>query len=55
MEDNTQKIYCTVESCKYNDSTDGRCILNEITVTPTKNCTTKQPDESKCSSYKCEE
>lgn len=50
MEKN-QKISCTVESCKYNDSSDGRCTLNEIIVTPTTNCSTKQPDESKCSSY----
>lgn len=53
MESN-QKICCTVESCKYNNC-DGRCTLTEIIVTPTKNCTTKQSDESKCSSYKCEE
>lgn len=50
MEKN-QKISCTVESCKYNNN-DGRCILEEIVVTPTQDCNTKQPDESKCSSYK---
>lgn len=49
---NNQKISCTVGSCKYNDELDGRCTLSEIIVTPTKNCTTKQTDESKCSSYK---
>lgn len=46
-----QKISCTVESCKYNEKSEGLCTLNEIIVTPTKNCNTKQPDESKCSSY----
>lgn len=45
-----QKISCTVESCKYNNS-DGRCTLKQIMVTPIENCDTKQPDESMCSSY----
>ena len=45
-----QKISCTVESCKYNNE-NGLCTLKEIIVTPTENCTTKQADESKCSSY----
>lgn len=49
MEKN-QKINCTVESCKYNDS-DNNCILKQITVTPIDNCDTKEPDESMCSSY----
>ena len=50
-----QKISCTVESCKYNNQADCRCTLNEITVTPTKDCTTQQSDESKCSSYEYED
>ena len=49
---NKQKIACTVESCKYNDSSNGLCTLNEIIVTPTEGCNTKKADESKCSSYK---
>ena len=49
-----QKISCTVNSCKYNNNLDGRCTLSEIIVTPTKNCRTKQPDESMCSSYEKE-
>ena len=49
--ENKQKICCTVGSCKYNDSSDGRCTLNEIIVTPNQGCDTKEPDESKCSSY----
>ena len=52
--ENTQKISCTVNSCIYNNSADGRCTLNEIIVTPTKHCNTKKSDESKCSSYKYE-
>ena len=48
--DSTQKISCTVESCKYNDS-DGRCTLKEIKVTPNKGCYSKKADESNCSSY----
>ena len=53
MSNNNQKISCTVGSCIYNDKLDGRCTLNEIIVTPTKGCNTKQVDESKCSSYEC--
>ncbi|MCI8640571.1 MAG: DUF1540 domain-containing protein [Clostridia bacterium] len=51
--DKSQKICCTVESCKYNNN-DGLCSLNEITVTPIKDCNTKHADESMCSSYKYE-
>ena len=46
-----QKIYCSVKSCKFNDNSK-HCSLSEITVTPIKNCDTKKPDESMCSSYK---
>lgn len=53
--ENKQKICCTVDSCKYNDSADGRCTLNEIIVTPKQGCNTKQADESKCSSYEYHE
>lgn len=49
-----QKISCTVSTCKYNNRGEGLCTLNEIIVTPTKHWNTKQPDESKCSSYKYE-
>ena len=47
----SQKISCTVGSCKYNNKAQGLCTLNEIIVTPNKGCNTKQADESKCSSY----
>ena len=46
-----QKISCTVESCKYNNVSEGKCNLKEIIVTPTQNCTTQECDESMCSSY----
>ena len=48
-----QKISCTVESCKYNNN-DGGCVLKEIKVIPNKDCNSKRPDESNCSSYKYE-
>lgn len=51
MEKSNQKISCTVGTCKYNNTSVGLCTLNEIIVTPTKNCNTKQSNESKCSSY----
>ena len=50
-----QKIACTVESCKYNNITDGKCTLQEIVVTPIEDCDTQYPDESMCSSYENEE
>ncbi len=52
MEKN-QKINCTVDSCKYNDSQRQQCQLEAIIVEPTKDCCTKQADESMCSSYEC--
>lgn len=50
--DRSQKINCTVGTCKYNNATFHECTLQEIVVTPIQNCHTKQPDESMCSSYK---
>lgn len=49
-----QKINCTVESCKYNNSNGKECTLNKIMVTPMDNCNTKKADESMCSSYEFE-
>lgn len=51
MEKN-QKINCTVTSCRYNKNQEQECALEQIIITPIQNCTTKQPDESMCSSYK---
>lgn len=48
-----QKINCTVGSCEYNNCQNNECTLKQIIVTPTQNCQTQQPDESMCSSYKC--
>ena len=50
--DGKQKINCTVESCKYNNSNGNECTLNRIIVTPMQDCNTKKADESMCSSYK---
>lgn len=47
-----QKINCTVESCKFNNTECKECELESIVVTPIKNCNTKNCDESQCSSYK---
>ena len=48
-----QKINCTVESCKYNDTQRQLCELDAIIVTPKQNVNSAQPDESECSSYEC--
>lgn len=48
-----QKINCTVESCEYNNWQDNECTLKQIIVTPCSDCHTGKPDESMCSSYKC--
>ena len=50
----TQKIYCTVETCKYNNEKNNECNLQTIKVTPTQNWNTKKADESKGSSYEYE-
>ena len=52
MEKN-QKINCTVESCKYNNSKNGVCKLQSIMVAPKLDVETAKPDESECSSYEC--
>lgn len=47
-----QKINCTVDSCKFNDSKNKECVLKQITVTPVKeDIQTELPDDSMCSSY----
>ena len=53
--DNNQKINCTVFSCRHNNQNKQECMLNSIIVTPTQDNTSKDPDESKCSSYKYDE
>lgn len=52
--DKKQKINCTVESCKYNNSQKQLCELNAIIVTPKQNIDSAKPDESECSSYECD-
>lgn len=50
-----QKINCTVESCIYQDENTKRCTLQAIQVMPTQDCKTREPDESMCGSYECDE
>ena len=52
--DQNQKINCTVESCKYNNSRKKLCNLKAINVSPVNGVNTSNPDESMCSSYECE-
>lgn len=52
--DENQKINCTVESCKYNNSRKKACNLKSINVSPVSGVNTAKPDESMCSSYECE-
>lgn len=53
MEDNNQKINCTVESCKYNNCNYNLCELQQIEVKACQNCSTgKAEDESMCGSYR---
>ena len=48
-----QTINCTVTSCKFNNGQRQLCQLENIIVTPVQGCNTTEPDESMCSSYKC--
>ena len=49
--DKNQKINCTVNSCRYNNSEEKICTLSQITVEPIDECETCSPDESMCGSY----
>lgn len=46
-----QKIYCSVETCKYNEKNQNICKLQAINVEPIQNKDTKTADESMCASY----
>ncbi|MBO5398012.1 MAG: DUF1540 domain-containing protein [Clostridia bacterium] len=48
----TQRINCTVCSCKYNEK-NSTCSLPQIDVCACENCSSGLPDESKCGSYEC--
>ena len=48
----SQKINCTVSTCRHNNIQRQECKLEQIVVTPTANNQTRMPEESKCSSYK---
>ena len=47
----SQKINCTVSSCRFNNCDKEECELNQITVEPIDDCETCTPDESMCGSY----
>lgn len=47
-----QKINCTVSSCLYNNYHQKECELDQIMVTACQGCSTGNPDESMCGSYK---
>lgn len=49
--DASQKINCTVASCKYNNQEKAKCTLKSIHVAPMENKNTQNADESMCASY----
>lgn len=53
MDENNQKINCTVKSCKYNNCNYNLCGLQQIQVQACKKCSTGRSDESMCGSYEC--
>lgn len=58
MEQNDKKNYnqyikCTVESCQFNNYKQNSCSLDQIQVEPVLGKETQRPDESMCSSYRC--
>lgn len=52
MDDNNKSIKCNVESCKYNNSDDKYCTLNEIKVSTTKDPCDTCKKETICDSFK---
>lgn len=52
MNDNNKSIKCDVESCKYNNSSDNYCTLNEIKVSATCNGCDAKKKETICDSFK---
>lgn len=54
MEENNkgnQEINCTVETCRFNNQEENKCILKAIEVAPIDGCDTMECDESMCASY----
>ena len=52
MEENNQKIKCEVQSCKYNGVENDYCKLEQITVKPFPDTTSRTPEETICSNYR---
>lgn len=50
--DNNKSIKCDVESCKYNNTSDKYCTLNEIKVSSTCNGCDAKKKETICDSFK---
>ncbi|MBE7065024.1 MAG: DUF1540 domain-containing protein [Ruminococcaceae bacterium] len=55
MKNGGQTIKCDVTTCQYNVSTDCRCSLSGVKISPRKGCSSHDCDESLCSSYKCKD
>ena len=51
MDEDNQKINCSVSSCQFNDTEADECTLEEIKVEPVPDADTGEPDESMCGSY----
>ena len=54
MKDNNQKINCDVTSCKYNDSDEELCTLDEIKVS-NEDETSEEKEDTICASYELDE
>lgn len=52
MNDDNKSIKCDVEACKYNNSSDKYCTLNEIKVSSTCNSCDACKKETICDSFK---
>lgn len=54
MDDKSQKINCTVESCKFNNCNYNVCELKQIEVQACPDCSNGTAEgESMCGSYSC--
>lgn len=50
-----QEINCNVNSCKYNNRQEGKCILQAINIEPIDDMEVIEADESMCASYEYKE
>ncbi len=54
MKDSNQKINCDVTSCKYNDSDEELCTLEEIKVSNEEEVS-EEKEDTICASYELDE